>query len=151
MSRHTTAVELRGRYSNPESCLEQLQTVLRRLDKGPHLPQPPRRAPKQVQHRLSSVEVAQLAEAYARGASPSELSARFQVHRTTVVAHLERQGMPTRIRGLDPAQIEEAIRLYGEGWSLTQLGVHLSVDRKTVYYRLRQAGVQLRPRPGWKY
>ena len=143
-------MELLGRYSNPESCLEQLQRVLRRLDTAPQRSQPPRRAPKQIQHRLSPVEVAQLAEAYGQGASVNELSARFRVHRTTVVAHLERQGMPTRIPGLDPAQIEEAIRLYGEGWALTQLGVHLGVDRKTVYYRLRQAGVQLRPRPGWK-
>jgi DNA-directed RNA polymerase specialized sigma24 family protein len=49
---------------------------------------------------------------------------------------------------LDERQIAEAIRLYDTGWSLARIGHHLGVASTTVNYRLRQAGIELRPQPG---
>jgi DNA-directed RNA polymerase specialized sigma24 family protein len=40
---------------------------------------------------------------------------------------------------------------YAAGESIGQLGTAFGVSSGTVRTRLRQAGVTLRPRPGWKY
>jgi hypothetical protein len=40
--------------------------------------------------------------------------------------------VPMRRRGLSPDQIDEAVRLYGEGWSLARIGEQMQVDPTTV-------------------
>ena len=55
---------------------------------------------------------------YGAGASVSQLAEGFGVHRHTVSAHLARQGVSLRPRGLSERRIEEAVALYGRGWSL---------------------------------
>jgi transposase-like protein len=83
-----------------------------------------------------------------QGATIDELATTFGIHRTTVMAHLDRQGTPRR-SGTVTKNINEAIRLYETGWSLARVGKHFGVDGETVRRGLRAAGVTLRPRRGW--
>ena len=47
--------------------------------------------------------------------------------------------------------IPEVKRRYLKGESIAQLGRAFGVSPATVRSRLIEAGVELRPRPGWKY
>jgi AraC-like DNA-binding protein len=108
-----------------------------------------RAARRQAQRRLARPEIEALVDQYRGGTQElQELAAEFGVHRTTVAAHLDRAGVTVRRKALTAAQIDEATRLYESGWSLARIGRHLGVYPTSVYYRLRQAGVRLRPRPG---
>lgn len=89
--------------------------------------------------------------AYQAGARVGDLARRFKVHRTTVTNLIKRSGVPFRPPGLDPADLPEAIRLYEAGWSLAKLGQHFSVTgHNTISDALRQAGVTVRTRRGWR-
>lgn len=103
---------------------------------------------KQAQHRLRVEEVVQMTQAYEAGALIRELAEQYSVDRTTVMAHLDRQGVPTRYRRLDPGQIAEAVQFYPQGWSLRKLASRYEVTDNTVRNALLAAGVQTRPRPG---
>jgi len=50
----------------------------------------------QRQRRLTPSEIVSLAQEYAAGATVNRLADRFGVHRTTVLMHLERQGISRR-------------------------------------------------------
>jgi hypothetical protein len=104
----------------------------------------------QVQKRLEAQQIALLLARYSDGASVLQLTRDFRIHRTTVLAYLERHGIPRRAntRKLTDAQVAEAGVLYGQGWSLIRLGEHFGVDDETVRRSLRRIGVQLRPRRG---
>jgi transposase len=106
---------------------------------------------KQAQHRLKAEQVRELVAAYVAGASVHQLTKQFQVHRSTVVAHLERHGIPRRAstRKLSDDDVPQAAKLYEQGWSLVRLGEHYSVDDETVRRALQRLGVKLRPRRGW--
>lgn len=109
----------------------------------------PEHRPERVQHWLEPDEVAELVATYQAGATIDELAARFSVHRTTVMAHLDRSGVARRQRGLAPEQVEEAAQLYLGGWSLVRVGDHFQVDAETVRQSLMSVGCPIRPRPGW--
>ena len=47
---------------------------------------------RQTQIRLGPAAIERLIDAYAAGSSVFQLAARFNIHRTTVLAHLERNG-----------------------------------------------------------
>jgi len=106
------------------------------------------RPSRQIQRHLDADEVLSLLGAYAQGGTIDELAAGFAIHRTTVMAHLERNGAPRRT-GAVTKNINEATRLYEAGWSLAQVGAHLGVNAETTRRALRAAGVTLRPRRGW--
>jgi AraC-like DNA-binding protein len=102
------------------------------------------------QIRLAAVEVERLVDDYRRRKPPlEELAAEFGVHRQTAARHLDQAGVGLRRKVLSEAQIAEAVQLYREGWSLAKIGSHLGVNPVSVSYRLKQAGVKLRPRPGY--
>ncbi|HVF74592.1 MAG TPA: hypothetical protein VM938_06045 [Acidimicrobiales bacterium] len=89
-----------------------------------------------------------MAKAYQAGALIRELAQRYNINRTTVMAHLDRQGVPTRYRRLSEAQIAEAAQLYPQGWSLRKLSQRYGTSDNTVRSALLAAGVQTRPRLG---
>jgi hypothetical protein len=93
---------------------------------------------------LSALDVAALVDGYVAGATVYELAARFELHRVTVSAHLHRQGVVMRRRGLDPGRVNEAARLYAGGWSVARVGARLDVDGGTVWATLRARGVRMR-------
>jgi DNA-directed RNA polymerase specialized sigma24 family protein len=105
---------------------------------------------KQILRRLPAEQILELVQRYREGAPVRELAAVFSINRTTVLAHLERQGVPRRpnVTKLSPADIAEAARLYASGLSTVKIGAHFGVDAETVRKALHKAGVRLRPRRG---
>lgn len=97
-----------------------------------------------VQTFLTPAQVEALIEAYGRGASTTELSETFGIHRRTVVVHLHRQGIPLRRDGLSLEGAETAVRLYSEGWSLAQIATKFGTTANTVRARLVKDGVEMR-------
>jgi hypothetical protein len=101
-------------------------------------------ASRQGQVRLDLPQVNDLIKGYRAGASAKVLAASFGIHRITVTAILQRQGVDLRRRGLCGAQVAEACRLYPNGWSLARLAERYGVDDMTVRRYLLQAGVVMR-------
>jgi DNA-binding CsgD family transcriptional regulator len=78
----------------------------------------------------------------------AELAERYGIHRRTVSAILKRYGVPTRVSGSSPEQIQHAVLMYAQGQSLAKIGKALGVDAGTVHGRLREQGVQMRDTHG---
>jgi lambda repressor-like predicted transcriptional regulator len=72
------------------------------------------------------------------------LAEHWNLHRTTVSEHLRRAGVALRRQGVPAEQIDEAIRLYGEGWSCQRLAERYGCNDETVRQALKRAGVALR-------
>jgi len=98
-----------------------------------------------VQTFLNVGQVTELVTAYVGGATTTELSERFGIHRRTVVLHLHRQGVPLRRQGLTPEHTEDAVRLYQAGSSLAQIAAHFGTTAMTVRRAISARGVRMRP------
>jgi DNA-binding NarL/FixJ family response regulator len=83
-------VELLGRYSNWTYWIDRTESVLRDVSERSWAP-----AERGIVRKLSSEEVVVLVERYRAGATMIELAEQFEVHRTTVSAHLRRAGEKT--------------------------------------------------------
>ena len=79
-----------------------------------------------------------------------DIAARHSVHRTTVIGHVTRRGLPRRSdQGWSDRELRIAVDLYAGGHSLAAVGQYLDVDAATVANRFRRAGVPVRARRGW--
>lgn len=137
-----------GRYSKLPEQGERLQKLLEIHPTGVLVPSV--RPPKQLQRRLLPHEINDLIDAYRDGVEVRELAIRFNIHRTTVLAHVARAGVPGRRDKLN-GRIDEARLLYEQGWSLKRVGEELGVGASTVYNAFRAAGVRTRPRRGYEH
>ncbi|OUZ06770.1 hypothetical protein BHE97_18355 [Aeromicrobium sp. PE09-221] len=97
-----------------------------------------------VQTFLTPAQIEALVASYRAGASTTELSATFGIHRRTVVVHLHRQGVPLRRDGLAAKHVKTAARLYAEGWSLAQIATRYGTTANTVRSALLARGVEMR-------
>ena len=79
-----------GHYSNP--ALEPTGEPPSARDPAP----PPPVTRHRTQRRIRSVEVGALVDHYQAGATITQLVERFRISRTTVLAHLDRQGVQRR-------------------------------------------------------
>jgi transposase-like protein len=145
-------VELSGLLSNPRLA-STLDAIWEQLKKQAPVDSRQRaetsRQPRRRQRRLTPSEAENLVTTYQeRAITIEDLAAHFGIHRQTAARHLELAGITIRRKILDETQVAEAIRLYATGWSLARIGHRLGVASTTVNYRLRQAGVELRSRPG---
>jgi len=106
---------------------------------------------RQRQRRLSPTEGAELARRYIAGATAKELAQRFHIHRTTVLAQLERQGVDRRrcLRRMADTEVTHAALIYAEGHSLKTTAAHFGVDAETLRREFKKAGIHVRPRRGW--
>jgi len=103
---------------------------------------------RRVQRRLPPEEVEKLVADYLAGATVvAALAGRHSIHRTTVLAILERHQVSRRGRVLTPDHLERAVSLYASGRSCASIGKELHVNPETVRQPLLKAGVTLR-RPG---
>jgi hypothetical protein len=161
------AVDLWGRLSNPSESIEGLDsqgsTGLRDDGEvvcgGPGLNLSDRlrgrrdetgRLSNPVQRRLAPADVEELTSRYRAGATLVDLVARFGLHRSTIAAHPDREGVPRRQhRGWNEACLLEAQQMYDSGASLADVGQRFGVDAKTVANRFRRAGVRTRSRREW--
>lgn len=103
-----------------------------------------RKRPKRLNHD----QVDQLLEAYRAGEKVNDLSARFVVHRDTVLALTRKAGLPGRYPKLTSEQVKVAKRLYSEGLSTLVIAKQFGVAGETVRVALQNAGAKLRKRNG---
>jgi hypothetical protein len=127
-----------GRLSNPS------------VPSGP-LPSP--RPPRQVQRRLSTSDVDEISASYTSGKSIDELARSYRVNRTTIIKHLDKQGVPRRrvVRKMTDTLVAEAALMYIDGHSLKAVADDFKVDTRTLGREFRKAGIPIRPRGGWLY
>jgi hypothetical protein len=102
---------------------------------------------RQVQRRLPPEEVEELVAAYLGGATALALAGKHSIHRTTVLALLERHQVSRRGRVLTPDHIKRAISSYASGGSCASIGRELRVNPETVRQALLKSGVAMR-KPG---
>jgi len=144
-------VEVSGQLSNHEtrSQVAQLHAVVLEQRAGGFAPpvaaEP---TPRRRQRRLLAPQVGELAAAYRAGVPVNDLAAQFNIHRSTVLDHLNRSDTPRRYPALDSCQVEEAARFYEAGQSLRAIGIHFGRHASTVRLTLIKAGVHTRDRNG---
>jgi len=104
-----------------------------------------------VQRRLSEHDAENLVRSYVGGLSIDALARRFSIHRTTVIDHLERSGVPRRrsVRKMTDGTVRQAATRYCRGESLMVVAARHGVDARTLAREFRRTGVQIRPRRGW--
>ena len=103
-----------------------------------------------MQRHLSRREIDQLIDDYREGASIDGLARRLEVHRTTVIHHLDRAGIARRrvVRTMTDESVALAAARYQEGASLAIVASEFGVHQRTLARELRRAGASIRPRRG---
>ena len=84
------------------------------------------------------------------GVSIGDLAREHGLNRETVAKHLKQRGCRCGLPKLTDTDITELADRYRLGESCAAIGHTLRIDPSTVRNYLRRAGVQLRPRPGWR-
>jgi len=104
-----------------------------------------------VQRRLARHDIDDLTQAYVEGSSIDALTRRFSIHRTTVISHLDRLGVPRRrtVRTMNDRTVRQAATPYRRGESLKVVATNFGVDARTLARGFSRAGAQTRPRRGW--
>ena len=104
-----------------------------------------------MQRRLSQAEIEQLIHLYGEGASVDVLARRYEVHRTTVIHHLDQAGITRRrvVRKMTDESVALAAARYEQGASLAVVVSEFGVHQRTLARELRRAGASIRPRRGW--
>jgi len=92
--------------------------------------------------------VESLVVSYGMGTPINELAKDFEIHRSTVLDHLNRSPARRRYPALDSHGVEVAERLYRAGLSLREVGAALSVHASSVRQALIRAGVPTRDAHG---
>ena len=95
--------------------------------------------------RLTSREVESLVASYLDGERIKDLARTYNIHRTTVVAYIPRDGVPL-YSGWTSETTEEAREMYDSGLTVAQVAERLERPASTVGRHLREAGVAMRPR-----
>jgi lambda repressor-like predicted transcriptional regulator len=97
------------------------------------------------QRRLTDTGIDDLVARYEAGSTIEILANTFGIHRTTVMAHLERRGVSRRSPGkLTDEMVAEAGRRYVSGETLAQIAAHLGVAPSTLTRELRLAQICIR-------
>ena len=102
---------------------------------------------RQGQRRLPPAEIEELVAGYLAGGTAVVLAGKHSIHRTTVLALLERNRVSRRGRVLTPDHIEQAVSLYASGRSCASIGRELQVNPETIRQAMLKAGVAMR-KPG---
>lgn len=95
--------------------------------------------------RAQRVEVVRL---YAIGVPVSDICARFNIAKNTVIRLRKQAGVPQRQRGLNEPQGDEAEAMYASGKSLMAVAKHFGVGVGAVRGCLLRRGVKMRKRNG---
>lgn len=157
-----------GRLSNPPETLESVPdqrgwaapSTSRTASKGPKRPvgvpqagdlEEKGRLSNPVQRRLSADEIDDLARLYRQGATIDALGRRYGVHRTTIITHLDRRGVPRRrvVRKMNDSLVVRASERYAKGLSIAAVAVEFGVHARTLAREFRRSGTPIRARRGW--
>ena len=98
-----------------------------------------------MQRRLSRAEIGQLIHRYRDGASIDGLAGRYEVHRTTVIHHLDQAGVARRrvVRKMTDESVALAAARYEQGASLAAIANEFGVHQRTLARELRRAGASI--------
>jgi hypothetical protein len=109
--------DLEGQLLNPGGALKQLLKSWRKLPPNarPQVRATSPRIPQRAEERLGPNGVAQLCADYGAGRSTKYLQRTYGLSQGAVLRLLDANGMPRRQRGLTDEQVQEAIKLYGQG------------------------------------
>jgi DNA-directed RNA polymerase specialized sigma24 family protein len=140
----TTAVDLLGRYSNPDN-VARLHRILsgQGRDRPSHRPVPSLR---QKQTRLTDSQRSELLTRYLAGESATALATALGINRATAFSLLQRAGVQSRYRILNERDVAVARQMYEEGRSLASIAKHFGVADRTVLNAFRRVGVPTRAR-----
>lgn len=100
-----------------------------------------------VQRRLSAGEIEELIQRYREGASIDGLALQHDVHRTTVIHHLDRAGIARRrvVRKMTDESVARAAARYDQGASLALVASEFGVHERTLAREFRRAEVPIEP------
>ena len=105
-----------------------------------------------MQRRLSRAEIEELIHRYREGVSIDGLARRYDLHRTTIIHHLDQAGIARRrvVRKMTDESVARAAGRYEQGASLAVVANEFGVHQRTLARELRRAGASIRPRRGWR-
>lgn len=146
-------VDLQGRHSNPavqqmwltlqltlsrqSYCLARCSQLLPNLlERQVLVVQSGTKIQRQV--RLGEADIIRLVDDYRSGLTVMELSRRYGIHRTTVMDHLRRKGVPKQGPKLTREQIAQAKYLRNLGMSYEKIGRVLGADGETIRNLIRR-------------
>ena len=100
---------------------------------------------------MSRGVVDEVVHLYEKGASIDAFGRRYGVHRTTIIAQLDRRGVPRRRvdRKLTDALLARASARYSEGLSVADVASEFGVHARTLAREFRRAGTPIGARRGW--
>ena len=158
-------MDLWERLSNPDDAVETLagqglsgagrvpsslsERVSRPAERDRQDPSSPLSNP--VQRRLPATDIDALIRVYRDGSSIDALARRYEIHRTTVIHHLDQAGVAGRrvSRKMTDESVAAAAARYEQGASLAAVANEFGVHHRTLARELRRAGASIRPRRGW--
>jgi len=100
---------------------------------------------------LPTTKIDALIGLYRDGSSIDALARRYEIHRTTVIHHLDQLGVARRrvVRKMTDESVVLAAARYEQGASLAVVASEFGVHQRTLARELRRAGAAIRPRRGW--
>ena len=104
-----------------------------------------------VQRRLPASEIRVLVGLYRDGSSIDALARRYEIHRTTIIHHLDQAGIARRrvVRKMTDESVALAAARYEQGASLAVVACEFGVYQRTLARVQHEAGAPIRPRVGW--
>lgn len=136
-------------YSNRELATRQLDVVIeaaRASNRDPRRRTTPRvtAGTKKLTRKLHD----EIVVGYERGLAVIDLARKYNISKTTVIGHLNREAVIRRPRSMNVEQIDEAQAMYAGGLSLAKIGRQLGFDSTTVLKELRKRSVRTRDTHG---
>ncbi len=125
-----------------------LEQMVGRTAEDDHVPVVQR--PRQHQNRLAVDQIDEVVTRYVDGASIDALAREYGINRTTVIGHLERNGVERRRnpRKMTDDKVRDAASRYSSGCSLATVASEFGVCERTLRREFQRAGVDVRPRRG---
>lgn len=89
-----------------------------------------------IARRLSSAQLASMRAEYERGEDSPLLAQRYGISENSVLAQLERCGVPRRHGRVSAEDVVEMARLREAGWTYRRIGERFGLTRRSVSRRL---------------
>ena len=144
-------MELTGHFANPMVntptwTFLQMRMHFRSSPKTSTLDTRQKPRPEKLWHKphLSPEQTKELVDKYLSGLTARELAESYGVHRSTVSAILNRNGVKLRRHSMEPKDIDLAVRLYESGLPLTRVAEQVSYDPSTIWREFKRIGIPRR-------
>lgn len=143
-------MELLGVLVNPRFQVQGSRLAERQLAQPPAVAPSPIAPPVRRKVHLSASDIDKIVAAYQAGGSQVAIAAEFGIHRHTICALLEKEGVVRRATKslMSDDDVVRATQRYEAGDSLATIALDLDVSPNTVGRALKQSGVLMRPRRG---